>query len=114
MVSINEIYALYFLFAIIIIFNFIDFGSEFKSIRRVSKNSLLYRISRSEIKTTLSVLLFEASGLYLIIYLINKTPLDIIFAIVTFLFASSVVMISYFSFKMMSETEKFAKLFKKI
>lgn len=112
--SIIELVLIYFIGAVVIALNIIDVGEEFISLKKVSRESILYAVISFDIKFALSLILFELSSLYLIYLLVEKMPLNIYFAAATALFAASILLMTYFAFIFVSKTEKFSKLFKNI
>lgn len=111
--SIIELVLIYLIGAVVAL-NIIDVSEQFISLKKVSRESILYAVTSLEIKLTLSLILFELSSLYLIYLLVEKMPLNIYFAAATALFAASILLMTYFAFIFVSKTEKFSKLFKNI
>lgn len=62
---------------------------------------------------TLAFILFELTGLYLII-LIESSTFNIIFTITTILFALSTIIISYLAFSIIKQIRNFTKILKNI
>lgn len=113
MVLDNEITLIYALFAAMLVFNFLDFYIMLDSMRRLSVESWVYKMLKLDAELTIAFIIFEISGLYLIILATNGS-FSSVFAVTTALFAMSTIAISYIAFSIIKQIENFTNKLEKL